>query len=318
MRLVMKKAFLISIALCLAVLTACSSAGYKSDNAISTEEGKQYAYNDEAAAETGAALAPDAGKANNTAVASSVKSNKKIIKNASLDMEAKDVIKCYDEILNYAESKGGYEVSQNMTKNTDYSTMNATIKISPDELDGVLLYARDCGNVINTNVSSNDITAEYTDTKIRLDNKKRNLQKYYEYYDKAQNMEEALMLQKEIDNLTAEIESYEGQIKMWNELVSESTIQLYIKQTNDPNKIKEEIEWNSISFETMGRIMRNGFKTVINILISCVQWLVIILVTISPILIIAAIVLLIMRLRHKKKKASLPKQEPPKEISTKE
>ena len=315
----MKRIFLAGIALSLALLTACSSSSRtadsstakyaKSDNAYETAVVGDVNTGKAADASTGENKQDSAAAAPNTSVISE-KTQKKIIKNASLDIEAKNVTECYDKLLNYAITNGGYEYNQEMSNNSEFATIKAVIKISPEKLDGVIKYARDCGNIINIRISSTDITAEYTDTQIRLDNKKKNLQKYYEYYDKATSMEDALMLQKEIDSLTAEIESYEGQLKMWNELADESTIEIYIQQTNDPVKIKKDVKWNSISFKTMGQYMSNGFTTVINAIVSFLQWLLIILVTLSPVLLIAGVILIIIKFSFDKKKLKKSQQTP--------
>ena len=260
--------------------------------------------------ENGVIEGPSSANATSSLTSSEL-SAKKIIKSARIEMTAKNVNECYDKIISYVTSKGGYEFSKQMSADTDYATINAEIKIKPEELDDVIKYIGECGKVKNSNVSSDDITSQYTDTKIRLENKKKNLEKYYDFYSKADTMDEMIMIQNQIDNLTAEIECYEGQISMWNQLVSDSSISLYIQQENDPVAIKEDVEWNAISFKNMGKIMYNGFTTVVNILVSIFQWLFIVIVSISPLLIIAAVIILIIRAKMKKKnKATKETAEP--------
>lgn len=222
-----------------------------------------------------------------------ISQQKKIIKNAGLDMEAKDVKECYESFLAYAVSKGGYEFSKELSGNSYYAHLNATVKVPPQALDDVLAYAEECGTVINVRTSTDDITEAYTDAQIRLSTKKKALEKYYKLLENAHNVDEIIQLQMTIDNLTTDIESYEGRLRLWNSQISESTITVYIQQADDPDKIPEDVDWNSLSLEAMGRLMKNGFTSVVNGIVSCVQWLLIIIVTISPILILIAIVVII-------------------------
>ena len=54
---------------------------------------------------------------------------KKIIKDANVDMKAADVKQAYADILAFAKQNGGYEFSQGTNTRGDYITLNATIKI---------------------------------------------------------------------------------------------------------------------------------------------------------------------------------------------
>lgn len=52
----------------------------------------------------------------------------------------------------------------------------------------------------------------------------------------------------------------------------------------------------------MGKLIYNGFVSVVNVIVSVIQWIIIILLSISPILLIAAIVAFIIIKQNKKKK----------------
>ncbi len=294
------------------MLASCAS---KSDSTKTSYDSYGAAYEDNAVeyAETAAAVDRsdsyaekgsdyEASPTSNTAEGKAV--NKKIIKNANVDMTAKDVNECYDKIIAYISDKNGYEYNKNMSTSGDYVTINAELKVNPNDLDDVLAYIDECGDVINSNTSSDDITTQYIDTQIRLENKKKNLDKYYDYYDKAENMEEALILQDKIDQITAEIESYEGQLNYWNTQVSESTITLYIQQENDPIEIERDVEWNALSFKDMGNLIYNGFTKVSNAIVSVFQWIIIFLISILPLVILAGVVvfIIVFSKKHKRNK----------------
>ncbi len=234
----------------------------------------------------------------------------KIIRNARLSMESIDVKKSYEDFITYVNDNGGYEFSMDMSSNEKYTSISATIKIKPSKLDGAIAYASECGTVLSSNVSSEDITSDYYDVKIRLENKYKNLDKYYEYLENAHEMSEIIQLQNQIDYITSDIEAFEGRLRMWDTLTSESTINIYIGQKDDPNApvIEEEVEefnWHSMTAGKMFLHMSNGFKKTCNGLFSIIQWLVIVIVTLLPILVVAGIIVFIAVKRHKKKKAMI-------------
>jgi hypothetical protein len=238
----------------------------------------------------------------------------KIIKNASIVMTAIDVNKAYKMLLDYAAANSGYEFERSLSSSNGYITINATIKVKPDKLDDLVDYASQCGTVLSSNISSEDITAEYYDAQIRLENKRINLKNYYKLLENAVTTEEIITIQNHIDNLTAEIESYEGQLKLWNSLVQESTLTIYITQEDNPEAIEEKIEWDSLSLDKMLRFMGNGFKKTCNAIISAIQWIAVVIVSFSPVIVIAGIVIIVIILKKKKTK-KIKKEDNNKEIS---
>lgn len=228
---------------------------------------------------------------------------RKIIKNGSLNLIADNVDQAYDNILTYAKTLGGYEFKHQKSKNNIYTVITAQIKISPEGLDLLMNYAGTAAEVLNSKTTSDDITSNYYDTQIRLDTQKKSLAQYYTFLQSAKTIDETLRIQNEINKLTTEIESLEGKIKLWDTLISESTLDLSINQKNDPLKPKKDIEWNALTISDMGTLIKNGFMSVVNVLVAILQWLAIIVLSISPILIIAGIVIFIVRHKRKLKKS---------------
>ncbi len=238
----------------------------------------------------------------------SVTNEKKIIKNASTSLEALDVLTAYNKLSDYIKSVGGYEFSRNQNQNSNYVQISAVFKAPPDKLDEILAYTAECAEVRSSNTSSDDITNQYYDMQLRLENKRKNLEKYYEYLAAADTVEEMIQIQSKIDQLIYEIESYEGQLRQWNTYVEESTINVTIHQKDDPNKIEEPVDWSTMSGEKLLSVMGDGFKSVLNGILTGFQWLLIIIVSILPLLLIAGVVILIVILiLKKKKKKVLPK-----------
>jgi hypothetical protein len=217
--------------------------------------------------------------------------DKKIIRDAELQMEAKDSISLYKELVKYGNELGGYEFSYELSNYETYSVIKAVYKIPPDKLDQWLEFAGDTGRIINSHMSSNDITDSYYDVKTRLESKRKSLEQYYSLLQKTTTIDEISRVQGIIDQITEEIEASEGRLKMWNSLIDMATVTMLIRAEQDPVKIKKEITWNTLTLSDMGYLIHRGVVSVLNALISMLQWLLIALVVTSPIWIIVGIVL---------------------------
>ena len=130
------------------------------------------------------------------------------------------------------------------------------------------------------------------------------LDNYYNYLESAKSIDETLSLQKVIDQITEDIEALEGKLNLWDSLTDEATLTITISQKNDPQKPQKAVDWNALSWNDMGTLITNGFVTVMNVIVSIVQWFVIFLASVSPVLIIASIIIVIIKRKtiFKKKK----------------
>jgi hypothetical protein len=230
---------------------------------------------------------------------------RKVIKDAQLDLQVKDVPSAYDQLLGYAVENGGYEISRMQQRSNGYITIDAQIKIDPAKLDAFLAFAATLGDVINTQITTSDITDNYYDTKTRLDTMEKTLATYYDFLRKAANINESLDVQSRIDQLTVEIESLKGRLALWDSLLAQSTVTVRLRQVEDPVKLKKNINWSTLSFSDMGYLMQAGLTSVVNFLVSALQWLAIALVVTAPLWIVALVIMILVHRANKKKKAKI-------------
>ena len=237
----------------------------------------------------------------------------KIIKNASVEMRAKgDIQQTYSGLMEFASSLGGYETNCRINNYDTYSVVHATIKIPPEKLDAYLKYLKDEDKVnkdswelVNHSTTSDDITESYYDTRTRLETKRRALERYYELLANANDIETIVFLQRTIDSLTEEIESQEGRLRVWDSQVNMSTVTLYMRWDSDPIEERKEIDWNALTIDDMGYLIRSGFVSISNTVIAVFQWAAILLLAFSPLWAIAGVVIFVWRGRIKKRKAKL-------------
>jgi len=257
-----------------------------------------YAYKYEYEAEDGFELAL-------TSSTSSLPEGRKIIRDAEITMEVEDAELSYENILAFLTSLGGYETGRNMnssSSNRYYSLANtATLKVPAANLDKFLAGLKEEGEVISSNISSADITEQYFDSQIKLTTLEMTLENYYRFLEEAQNIDEQLRITRYINDITREIEGLKGSLRRWDSLVEYSTVVLYMYRPYEAPVPEREINWNSLSFEDMGWFMSSGFLGVINLIFSAAQWILIALVTVSPVVAPIVVFIILMVRRHRKK-----------------
>ncbi|MCL2672515.1 MAG: DUF4349 domain-containing protein [Clostridiales bacterium] len=234
----------------------------------------------------------------------SVAAGKKIIRDADCALTVVSATEAWAQIVAKVTEAGGYVSASNQWQvNEIYTSITATIRIPAGKLDSALDFLGSVGEVTNLSISSNDVTDAYTDTQLRLDVKRASLEQYYKYLEDAKNVQEMLNIQREINKLIEEIESAEGRIRMWDNLVSESTLKIRIYEEKDPTAERREVEWNAMTADDVGYHISNGFIGVVKFLWAVVQWIVIILAVTSPLWIIALAIIIPLVIRRKRRKA---------------
>lgn len=234
--------------------------------------------------------------------ASSAAFQRKVLKNVDMSLQSKDVEAAYQQILAYASSHGGYEFSRSQQKSDSEVVISAQIKIKPEFLDDFTSFIATVADVTRQQTSSSDITADYYDARTRLQTMEMTLETYYGYLEDAKNIDESLKVQRMIDDLTLQIEVLKGKLSMWDSLLAESTVSIYLVQEKAPVETRREIKWSALTFDDMGYLIKAGFTAVVNTLVVILQWLAISLAVMSPLLLIALVILLLIR-RHLKIKA---------------
>ena len=253
--------------------------------------------------------------AGDASAASVLPADRKIIRNANITMEVADVEQAYDNILALLKNFGGYEANREMQSDIsryyDYRgysttpTVSATLKVPANKLDTFLTDIKKEGETIYSTISSNDITDQYFDSKIRITTLEKTLDNYYEFLENAKDVDEQLRVTRYINDITQEIEQLKGSIKRWDSLVDYSTVTLYLYKPYEapiPEPEPRVINWNSLSLEDMGWLISSGFLGICNAIFNVIQWIIITILVISPIVIPAVIILVVLIRRHKKRK----------------
>ena len=142
--------------------------------------------------------------------------DKKIIYNAYFDIAVRDRDSANAQISKMAQSSGGY-VLESGTKRTVFRVPSENLESCLSQLDII-------GKVVSSRKSANDVTDEFYDSELKLDNLTKARLRYLEILQQAKTVEEVLSVEKELNRVNSEIESITGKLNRLKHLVSFSTV----------------------------------------------------------------------------------------------
>ncbi len=160
---------------------------------------------------------------------------RKIIRNASLEVETKEFDKFIAEIEKAVNSAKGYIESSQIYGNSYYysdGNRSATMKfrIPAEDLDAFLEKIGDMGNVKAKSVSATDITANYTDIQARIDSLEAERKALLAILEKADKISDIIQVQDKITSVNADLDSYKRSIKNYDSLIAYSQVTVEISE----------------------------------------------------------------------------------------
>jgi negative regulator of sigma E activity len=223
----------------------------------------------------------------------------KIIKTGSLRVETKDYEKFISDITIEVQNLGGYlensnsEVYQVFENDDRLMYGNHKIRVPQESFYEFINYIESSSLVKIKNISETDVTKEYSEK----DNKVKNLEVQEEHlrtlFDKAQTVEEMLLIENELRRVRTEIDFLNISLKDIDDRAGMSTINLAVDEVLSA-------DFDLASKDNMWDKSKEGFINTVNSIIRTFENLLIYIVSVSPILIPAIIILVIVLVRVKK------------------
>jgi len=106
----------------------------------------------------------------------------------------------------------------------------STIRVPAAKLNDVLQDLAALGKVKARSLSGQDVTDDYTDYTIRLDNAEKARLRYLQLLEKAENVEAAVKVEKELERLTGEIDLLKGKLARFDHLAAFSTVTIHLEK----------------------------------------------------------------------------------------
>jgi hypothetical protein len=145
-----------------------------------------------------------------------------LVYNATMWVQVKQVDTVMNQLTRLAAAENGYVVSKN-----NYSMV---LRIETTHLESAMTQIAQFGKVESKSISTTDVSADYEDTRIRLDNAEKARNRYLELLAKAENVEAALKVEKELERLNTEIDMLRGRVGKLEHDVRYSTITVHYSE----------------------------------------------------------------------------------------
>jgi Domain of unknown function (DUF4349) len=161
---------------------------------------------------------------------------RKIIRNATLTLEADDPSKAVQRVASVAESRGGFVVTSESRQqrgaggSKSYEVYTVEMRVPAAQFDAALAEIRAAaGSVTAQKISGKDVTEEYIDLEARLRTQRALETQLMEIMKGAEEVADAIAVQRELTNVRTEIERLEGRRRFLENQSSLSTISVTIE-----------------------------------------------------------------------------------------
>ncbi|MGA9348481.1 MAG: DUF4349 domain-containing protein [Anaerolineae bacterium] len=154
-----------------------------------------------------------------------------IIWTGDVSLIVKDAGESLEKVEAIAEDLGGYVVNSSSWYEEEQLRARLTIRVPAEEFDTAMARLKDLAiKVENRNVSTQDVTEEYTDLDARLRNleatEKELLELLTEVRERTGKAEDILAVHREVSNIRGQIEQVKGRMQYLEKMTAMATINI--------------------------------------------------------------------------------------------
>jgi anti-sigma factor RsiW len=160
--------------------------------------------------------------------------NRKLIRNATAELEVASFDESVQKITAYAAEEKGYVATTNSEKQANGKLRGEiVVKVLPDGLDRFLGKLRGIGELKNQALTTEDVTKSYFDTESRLKNARLMEQRLIEILKtKSKDVADLLEVEKELGRVREQIETMQGELKFMDSQVAFATVTITLTEKN--------------------------------------------------------------------------------------
>ncbi|MET0626815.1 MAG: DUF4349 domain-containing protein [Pyrinomonadaceae bacterium] len=235
---------------------------------------------------------------------------RKIIRNATLTLEADDPSKAVQRVASVAESRGGFVVTSESRQrggargSKGYEVFTVEMRIPAAQFDAALAEIRAAaGSVTSERITGKDVTEEYIDLEARLRTQRALETQLMEIMKGADAVADAVAVQRELTNVRTEIERLEGRRRFLENQASLSTISVTVQPA-------EELVSTTGFFGSLGRAFGQGVDIAANITLFLVSFLLALLPIVIFVVLPAYFILRYIVRRARRARPAPPPQPP--------
>jgi hypothetical protein len=234
-----------------------------------------------------------------------------VIKNANLTLAVDDPAKSMENITKLAESMGGFVVNAqlsqaNLDSGAQVPQASITIRVPAEKLDAALAQIKTESKrpVISEDMSSQDVTKDYTDLQSRLTNLQAAESQLKEIMGSATKTDDVLNVYNQLTQVREQIEVIKGQIQFYDQsaALSAISVQLLANEAVQPLTVGG---WQPVG------VAKQALQALINALkglATAAIWLVLLVIPVAFLILLPfyLLFLLIRALRRRSRKPVTP------------
>ncbi|HCP08288.1 MAG TPA: hypothetical protein DIT25_00600 [Candidatus Moranbacteria bacterium] len=228
--------------------------------------------------------------------------DKKVIKNGSLNLKVTDTDSASSKISQIAKDNGGdvfssnfYETEKNMKSGS------ISVKVPVNNFEKTFSELKKVATlVVQESISGQDVTEQYADLQAQIKNKQAEEQQFQSILTQAQKIQDILDVTRELARVRGEIEMLQGQIKYLDSQTDMSLITIYL--TEDTN----------ITFSDSWRpwqVVKETFNSLFKDIQKFINFIIVLIIRVIPIAILYALIAMVIYFIGKKIYSKFKKPE---------
>jgi hypothetical protein len=151
----------------------------------------------------------------------------KIIRSGSMELEVEQLGEAKTRIDTLVAQLGGYYQNENYYTYSGRGTYTLEIRVPGEQFDRLIRsLEQGSGKLRAKSIAARDVTEEYVDVSVRLENNEAYLRQYRELLKRASKISDILEVQEKIRVLEEEMDSRKGRLRYLDDQVAYSTLQL--------------------------------------------------------------------------------------------
>ena len=264
-----RHALILALGLALAACAGGSDAGVETFSEVSGDLGRG-----EEGFVTTVAGASDAPAPGELTSDEDLATQRQVIRQASLELEADETRAAFDNIVDLVESVGGFVSSATVhpvISEDDQPEVTMVLRVPADELSSVMARIKDSVEVVVTEAqNSEDVTAQFVDLEARLSNLEALEVELVALLAEVRQQPEAdptklLQVFNEVSRVRGEIEQIQGQLNYLNDVVALATLSIHLAPTPAAVPIVEDT-WAPVE------VARDSLRNLVSGLQDIAEW----------------------------------------------
>lgn len=175
--------------------------------------------------------------------------NPKIIKTGRISLSTDGVVEAKTKILALLPQYKAFVLTEDEGRSPENLYVSLTIKVPAEHFDSLVKGIVESGLVVESkSVSLSDVTEQYIDLETRLKNKKVLIEKYNTLLSKSQKLADTIEINRQLEAVTSELESLQGQMKYLINQIDLSSVELTITQKLAPTEQNEKSFFSELKY----------------------------------------------------------------------